>query len=201
MLKIILAISIPIITVTLGITLGLLLTNLIDYRAITKQKEVYLKYSKGSRTLSPYKIPKFTFHQFLTFYVLNPESWELQTDFDQYVPAKRELSDTGTLDNDISVVRTYVAGKYGYTQMYTIMHPIFFKNFFEYLKYKRWVKHTLKVNQVAEINEAQLHNTQTIVNLVQKDIDKMMDESHNDIERTAARVADIYIRLNQEATK
>ena len=98
-------------------------------------------------------LPTFTFEQFLKFYNLNPEEWEI---FDE--------------DNKIVLPARNLGGHKGYSY-YHDYQPIFFTNMFEYKKYRDWA--TEKVNELKKIKALEQRNKaeKIILKAVQKDMD------------------------------
>lgn len=104
-------------------------------------------------------LPKFSFQQFLHFYNLNPTMWLLTDDRDKIVnvPCRIEWRPSIQVKQFDRVFDYY---------------PIFFTNWIEFEKYKRWVKRHFKEEKERQIQEERNQATKEFCEIVQKDIDK-----------------------------
>ena len=96
-------------------------------------------------------LPTFTFEQFLKFYNLNPEEWEIFDEDNKIVLPARNL------------------GKHNYSYNYDYQ-PIFFTNMFEYKKYRDWA--SIKANELKKTKALEQKNKaeKTILEAIQKDM-------------------------------
>jgi hypothetical protein len=144
----------------IGFGIGAFLTTyliklIIPYFDVKNNKDISIYYKKAHSSHwygEGKNLPIFTFEQFLKFYNLNPEEWEIFDEDNKIVLPARNL------------------GKHNYSYNYDYQ-PIFFTNMFEYKKYRDWAvekaKELKKIKALEQRNKAE----KTILEAVQKDMD------------------------------
>jgi hypothetical protein len=115
-------------------------------------------------------LPIFSFEQFIKFYNLNPEEWEI---FDK--------------DSEITLPARNLGKHRDYTYEYDYQ-PVFFPNMFEYKKYHDWAVE--KANELKKVKALEKKNQaeRTILEAVQKDM--------NAIQQTEDELAKIISNSN-----
>jgi len=167
----------------IGLWYGLWCSN---YNKYSNCETLRIAYTSGNHYLhiNGKELPHFTFKQFIHFYNLNPDSWELHTKDDEPIPAKLE-EEIYYKNNSYS---------YGYKKIKCtnyICHPIFFTNVFEYRKFYKWLKKKIKKEDNIKNQKKSNEATKKICELVQKDIDdarKNMEKALNETEVTIINV-------------
>ena len=154
----------------------------IDYK-----KELGYSHNKY-RLIKITELPKFSFEQFQSFYILNPSSWELTTDNGLFIPAKIERVKHGY---DIFDHKDYYS--------ISVVYPIFFKTWWDFFKYKRWAKKELKQTAENQLNSKIAENTTAIIQLIQKDIDAIQEESNKVIEEETNTLVSVLKDLNNHS--
>lgn len=153
---------------------------IIEYNGILNANHQF-NYKHNIANAEGKELPQFSFNQFLKFYNLNPESWELCTKYNTYVPAK--------IKYDSYKVSTGFHSSFYETNF--IYHPIFFTNIFEYRKYKKWAKKQKEDMKNLQYQKTKNAATQDFCKLVQEDIDtarKNMENALNETETTIIKV-------------
>lgn len=150
------------------------------YNNVMKKEHTYT-YTYGSLDIKVDELPRFKFDQFIKFYNLNPESWELWTKYNTYLPAKKSYE-------DYPVSTGYCTKQYYRTYYY---HVIGFPNIIEYRKYYKWAKSKQHKMLLNNQTKAQNAATKKICELVQKDIDAAradLEQALNQTENTLTEV-------------
>jgi hypothetical protein len=154
------------------------------YNDFVKDTDYNFQYQYEKVQINGASLPKFTFSQFLKFYNLNPNAWEIMNEQDFYpIPARLEI----------------VVKKYNYlpNTTYYFYHPIFFTNATEFWKYCKWAKKQFKNIRNKAANEA----TKKVIELVQMDIDKIREENEKTLEQTEEILTQSLNNLRKEYTE
>lgn len=143
----------------IGFSIGAFLTTyliklIFPYLNIKKDNNIHICYKNAYNNWygEGKNLPTFTFDNFLQFYNLNPEEWQIMdTDGKVALPARK-------IDQKV-----YYSYEYDF-------QPIFFTNMFEYKKYRDWVD--IKINELKKTKALeQKHKAEKIIlEAVQKDM-------------------------------
>ena len=144
----------------------------IDYAADT---DYTFPYKKRTLRINGPTLPRFTFKQFLRFYNLNSNAWEIY-----YVNG-----DWNSLPARLQNNQYY---------------PIFFTNAFEYWKYTRWAKKMASQSEGQNNNQKQYENTKKIISFIQEDINKIQIDYKNNLSNTENTLTTALENLKKERT-
>ena len=152
----------------------------IKFREISKDKRAILHYQHKQVFADMTTVPKFTFDQFLKFYNLNPEAWEIMsvTNF-LFIPARVKYEEYNPLTIWEKIYRT----NYEY-------YPIFWYDNYEFKKH-----------QQNELQKKQNEATKQILEFVQADIDKIRAENEATLQKTEEVLMQSLQNLRKEATE
>ena len=146
------------IVLPIGFGIGAFLTTYLikliaPYLNIKNNKDIHICYNDAYNSWygEEKNLPIFTFEQFLKFYNLNSEEWEIFDEDHKIVLPARNL------------------GKHNYSYKYDYQ-PIFFTNMFEYKKYRDWAVEKAKELKRIKALEKKNKAKKTILEAVQKDM-------------------------------
>lgn len=148
----------------------------IEYKKYRTLERKYVKYYNPNalfdydiRTINCKEIPLFSFNSFLNFYNLNPEQWIYYTkDEIMPYPTRKEV-----------IIR-----KFGNCEdVRNEYYPIFFSTLNDYRKYKKWAEAEFKSMEENKNSKRRYENTEELIKLIQKDIDKKREEAKQDLSK------------------
>ncbi len=162
--------------------------NSMKFREISKDTNASLSYQHNHILIDMTTVPKFTFDQFLKFYNLNPEAWEIMNNKNfLFVPARVKYEK----------YKAHGYNNYYYTDYK--YYPIFWTNNYEFKRYCHWATEQFEKRQKNEIQKKQNEATKQILEFVQADIDKIRAENEATLQKTEAVLTQSLKNLREEA--